>query len=455
MKTRLHIWFTALLLLCIPAQAQTNETEGIRLSNGAFASLLTCGPGNDFYTSFGHTALRICDSAQGIDVVYNYGTFDFEEPHFYLHFAQGHLNYFLGRTSFQSFMMEYAFEGRSIYEQRLLLTHKETNRLFRLLENNYMPENKHYMYDYFADNCATRARNMIDSALIGRTLFATPSALTTQPTCLKTEVKDGNGLTVDLTGNLTFRQMLSTYTQTNLLWWQFGIDLLLGARCDKPIATIDYTFSPYDLRYQTDSATTTWLPNFGNDSASRSLVDSASTFFFDTASGMLRPHLPIAGEEHQILRESKAPLHKSFSPVTAAWLLAAAVLIADALSLWRRKHNYDHGGTVGTTYRLNWIDGILFGLTAAVSLLLLFMWFCTDHYWTKANWNLLWANPLFLVLLLRLRKSNRAVAAVILLCLTAAMALGCTGVLPQHYNAAVLPICVLLFVRTLCRMKKQ
>ena len=145
MKIRLQIWITALLLLCCPVQAQINETAGVRLSGDAYASLLTCGPGNEFYTTFGHTALRLCDSAQGIDVVYNYGMFDFGEPHFYFHFAQGRLNYFLGRSSFQGFFKEYAMEGSSMFEQRLLLTHAEVCRLFQLLETNYMPENKHYL----------------------------------------------------------------------------------------------------------------------------------------------------------------------------------------------------------------------------------------------------------------------------------------------------------------------
>ena len=63
----LHSQF--LILNSATAQSQ------LPLSEGARASVVTCGPGDDFYTSFGHSAIRICDTAQGID-----GMFSFGEP---------------------------------------------------------------------------------------------------------------------------------------------------------------------------------------------------------------------------------------------------------------------------------------------------------------------------------------------------------------------------------------
>ena len=96
------------------------EGEGQRpLSDSAYASVLTCGAGDEFYTAFGHSAIRICDSARGVDLVYNYGTFDFDAPHFYWSFARGKLNYCLSRSSFADFVAEYYFEGRAVWEQRL------------------------------------------------------------------------------------------------------------------------------------------------------------------------------------------------------------------------------------------------------------------------------------------------------------------------------------------------
>ena len=119
--------------------AQVVETPP-HLSDSAFASILTCGPGEEFYTAFGHSALRICDSTQAIDLVYNYGTFDFNTPHFYWTFARGDLNYCLSRSHFAAFLYEYAYEGRSVWEQQLRLTPQEVNNLFIMMENNYLPE---------------------------------------------------------------------------------------------------------------------------------------------------------------------------------------------------------------------------------------------------------------------------------------------------------------------------
>ena len=123
-----------------------------KLSDSAFASLITCGPGNDFYTTFGHTALRICDSARKTDIVFNYGTFDFNTPHFYLKFSRGILQYQLSISHFNSFMAEYVYEGRAVSEQRLLLTQEELERLYDALMENYLPKNRYYPYDFCIDN---------------------------------------------------------------------------------------------------------------------------------------------------------------------------------------------------------------------------------------------------------------------------------------------------------------
>ena len=147
--------FISAFLLLFPLLAGAQEASMPRLSDSAYASLITCGPGDEFYTTFGHSAIRINDSVNNIDVVYNYGTFDFDTPHFYWKFARGRLNYCLSRSSFDNFMFEYSMEGRAVWEQRLRLTSQELNNLFIALETNYMPQYRYYLYDFFRDNCAT------------------------------------------------------------------------------------------------------------------------------------------------------------------------------------------------------------------------------------------------------------------------------------------------------------
>ena len=194
-----------LLLICVvavllwsPCRAQ--DTIDARLSDSAFASILTCGAGDEFYTTFGHSAIRVCDPTTGLDLVYNYGTFDFDIPHFYWTFARGKLNYCLSRTSFDNFMAEYAFEGRAVWEQRLRLSQQELNNLLLMLETNYLPEYRYYMYDFFRDNCATRVRDMVRDCLCHRTL---------SPECIADT-------------NLSYRNLLYRSTEGTLLWWRLG-----------------------------------------------------------------------------------------------------------------------------------------------------------------------------------------------------------------------------------------
>ena len=181
------------------------------LSETARASIITCGPGDDFYTTFGHTALRIEDTAQGIDLVYNYGTFDFDTPHFYWKFMRGRLDYRLGRSSFAEFMAEYRYYGRAVWEQGLNYTPQEVSNLFLLLERNYLPEYRYYRYDFFRDNCATRPRDMVYLA------------------CGKQEVESGKW---KVESGMSYRDYLHSAMRGKLEWWAMGVDLLLGLPAD-------------------------------------------------------------------------------------------------------------------------------------------------------------------------------------------------------------------------------
>ena len=82
-------------LICFTLSAQNPQSSS--KSPSLQVSLITCGPGEELYSKFGHSALRIRDVSQGFDVIYNYGLFDFNAPNFYLNFVKGKLRYFLGK----------------------------------------------------------------------------------------------------------------------------------------------------------------------------------------------------------------------------------------------------------------------------------------------------------------------------------------------------------------------
>ena len=134
-------------------------------------SLLTCEPGQQVYELFGHTAIRCRNFTQGTDLVYNYGMFDFDTPNFVMRFVRGETDYELGVLPFRYFEREYALRGSGVKEQVLKLEIEEAARLDSLLRDNYLPENRVYRYNYFYDNCTSRARDRIEDALNGRVIY--------------------------------------------------------------------------------------------------------------------------------------------------------------------------------------------------------------------------------------------------------------------------------------------
>ncbi|MDR2414558.1 MAG: DUF4105 domain-containing protein [Odoribacteraceae bacterium] len=153
--------FTCLLLVAswfFPASGATSP--GV-LSGKAEVSLLTCAPGDQLYSLFGHTAIRVRDPGHGVDEVFNYGTFDFATRGFYFKFASGTLLYRLSRETFPRFMAEYYYQDREVQEQVLRLDSLQRQRLWEMLEENSLPGSRDYFYNFLFDNCTTRARDVI------------------------------------------------------------------------------------------------------------------------------------------------------------------------------------------------------------------------------------------------------------------------------------------------------
>ncbi|MDG1297088.1 MAG: DUF4105 domain-containing protein [Saprospiraceae bacterium] len=128
-------------------------------------SLLTFGPGNDLYSKFGHSAIRLNDPSQGLDLCYNYGTFDFDTPNFYGKFVRGKLDYILSVDKTALLLRYYKRTGREVIEQDIILDEVAVQRIAAFLIDNYKPENRTYKYDFFYDNCATRLRDIIEDQL--------------------------------------------------------------------------------------------------------------------------------------------------------------------------------------------------------------------------------------------------------------------------------------------------
>ena len=145
--------------------SQSSIAQHIVLSKEAKASVLTCGTSNEIYALFGHTAIRISDTINGIDVVYNYGAFDFSTSNFALKFVKGNLQYFAVANSYADFIANYTYEKRAVYEQVLNISAPQKQRLFDNLNQSLQLENREYTYKFIDQNCTSMAVDVINRSL--------------------------------------------------------------------------------------------------------------------------------------------------------------------------------------------------------------------------------------------------------------------------------------------------
>ena len=225
-KGLLYIVLTALLsVVNITAGAQSmNNNDSIQIS------LLTCSPGKEVWAQYGHTAIRYYDKEKGLDLAINYGIFSLVQTYFIPRFVLGMTDYRMGIQAMDDFLTQYSYEGRSVVEQVLNLSPKDKEVIYEALQENMKPENVVYRYNYFFDNCTTRARDMIVSHLHGRVVYppAKPDA--------------------------TFRSMIHKWNYKDK-WSQFGEDLLLGVNADRKTTKSEQQFLPENLRNDFDKAT--------------------------------------------------------------------------------------------------------------------------------------------------------------------------------------------------------
>ena len=154
-----------LLLFVMFAVEQPIFAQGMMLSDQAKVSVITCGSGDQLYSIFGHTGLRIFDPVHQLDVVFNYGTFDFSTPNFYAKFVKGDLDYYVSTSSFQHFLYEYKSDNRDVFEQQLNLNPAQKQQLFEALNKNLYTEERSYRYKFIDKNCTTMVMDKINDVL--------------------------------------------------------------------------------------------------------------------------------------------------------------------------------------------------------------------------------------------------------------------------------------------------
>jgi len=212
MKQLFVILFLLIFSISISAQNNIAHTR---------ISVITCGPGQDLYSLFGHTALRIIDSSAHTDSVYNWGGFTFDEPNFYLKFMRGKLLYYSLVDDLDSFMYEYIMEHRSVYEQVLNIDSISKQKIINAIHFNMQGDNRFYKYDFLLDNCTTRVKNIV---------FENVNS------------KIENNVVPEGT---TSRDLIHYYVERGgEPWIELGMDILLGSRVDRIVSNDEAMFMP-------------------------------------------------------------------------------------------------------------------------------------------------------------------------------------------------------------------
>lgn len=379
-KTAIRFFiFLALLVNFTSSGLSAQDSSRLRIS------LLTCTPGDELYSIFGHSAIRITDSSNVgndyFDIVYNYGTFNFDDEGFYLKFMRGKLLYFISIVKFDDFKFDYQSTNRGMTEQVLNLTPTEKENIHFALKENLKEENRYYQYDFFLDNCTTRLRDIIEKYKQPQPLF--------HPV---------------MPANTRFRQAIHQYLDSGKQYWsKLGIDILLGARTDRIMTTSQQQFLPDNLMLAMDKST---------------------------------PRMSLSSENlYQLTNNTDK---KSwFTPV-----LFFSLLLGLFISLSLSKNKYAQSV-------LNGLDGLLFFTTGLLGIILLFMWFFTDHSMTKNNYNLFWALPTHIIFSFLINKNKPFVKKYFLAtAISLAILLLLWPFLPQQMNNSLIPVVLLLLYRS-------
>lgn len=381
--------------------AQTSADTAGTVQNAAPAeqdsvdiSLITCSPGTELYQLYGHTALRVREVRQGrrSDWVFNYGTFSFKQKNFMWRFMLGETDYELSVLPYGYFYEEYVREGRAIYEQRLNLTPAEEKALVDALTQNLQPENAVYRYNFFYDNCTTRALRIVAQHVNGK-------------------VKWPQGET-----NKSLRDIVHEYAQ-NDPWICFGQDLVLGAEADRPADIHAQMFAPlYAQRYVTEARIV------GADGKERFMAAPSLT---------LLPAVPMSSET------------TAFTPLVVFSLLLTLVVALTIYEWIKKKYVWQ-------------IDALLQFVQGFVGCLVAFLFFFSAHPAVGSNCLLALFNPLpllFLPWFMKYATNHRRFAGQYVqgLMLAVALLLGLCGL--QHYPAEVYLIIAALAVRVVAHFK--
>jgi hypothetical protein len=369
------------LLAAQPAEADAGAREE---ADSLRVSLLTCSPGNQAYTMYGHTAIRVHNITSGTDIVFNYGMFNYSSDNFLYKFVKGETDYVLGAEPLPYFIQRYQAQGHSIEEQVLNLSQAECQKTYASLMENLQPQNRTYRYSWLYDNCTTRARNMIERCVDGHIQYNIHNP------------------------RLTARQILHGFSKADR-WIEFGENLILGYELDTALTLRQQMFIP--SRYAADA-----------DSATIVRADASVQ--------------PLVKEKTMLLTVVPATTAGTTdSPLLTLSAIALLTLGVTIVELRRKK-----------TYK--WIDTTFQLAEGLAGTLIAFLFFFSQHPGTGSNMMILLLNPLSLLWAPLFAIRKREIATFVILAELMAFAATILFTPQTYDTAVVPLVLILLFRET-------
>lgn len=334
-----------LLLLLLFVSTPATFSQGKKLTESSKVSLLTCSPSDDaIYALFGHSGLRVVDDSLGIDYVFDYGIFDFDSSNFIYRFVKGETDYMVAARTFENFVFTHSDRSIGVIEQVLNLSLIERQRILDALVINTLPENRIYRYNFFYDNCATRPRDILVANVDSQIEF------------------------IPFTQDQTYRDLLAECL-TMTPWSRFGINLVIGSGADKVITERQKDF----------------LPEYLSQALSKAQLKDVN--------GNIQA---VVKQEREIIPAENGPLRliearqdgivaTDYPLIVGCLLLLVSILVS--------YYSYVKKKKIALLF-----DSLLFLVAGLAGCIIFFLMFFSEHPCVDKNWNLVWLNPLALLI---------------------------------------------------------
>jgi hypothetical protein len=350
--------------------------------------LLTCDPGTETYSVYGHSALRVVMPGTQSDMVYNWGVFDFNTPNFAWKFAKGRLDYMLGVYPYNRFLQDYMIENRAVISQTINLEPVEKLRLMLLLQENMKPENRLYRYDFFYDDCSTRIRDLLEK-ILGDKLIYPPDQTNNAP---------------------TFREKIGSHL-VMYPWLKMGTDLLMGTPGERKTSFRDRMFLPEDLQRNLTQAVV------NRDRRMVPLVQSAVTIL-----------------------DFPPPDVRTGFYATPIFIFTLLFILLIVISAWLKNSPV-----------INYIDIAIFLAFSVLSLLMIIFNFFTDHLQMRLNLSMIWFNPFIIFCLYPLITGKKSYLTFRLVFFPALLFIPLIIIIPNALNSSFVPVIFILLLRSSAR----